>query len=72
LLSWILLIYIIVNVGVLGNLNIDEATLYLVICAVSGFSMCHLIYNVIDELKEILNINCFIISRPLREKGKAQ
>lgn len=44
----------------------DEPTLYLIIDAMSFFTMVHLIYFVIDELKEILNINVFIITRPLR------
>jgi hypothetical protein len=44
----------------------DEPTLYLIIDVISFLTMTHLIYFVIDELKEILNINAFIITRPLR------
>jgi len=44
----------------------DEPTLYLIIDVISFITMVHLIYYVIDELKEILNINVFIITRPLR------
>jgi hypothetical protein len=43
----------------------DEVTLYWIIAVISFCSMSHLVYWVIDELKEILNIHTFIITRPL-------
>ena len=66
LFSWALLIAMIASVTLSGQAFMDEPNMYLIICLISGFSMCHLAYFVIDELKEILNINCFIITRPLR------
>jgi len=47
-----------------------EPTLYLILDVLTFLSMSHLIYFVIDELKEILNVNLFIITRPLHPERK--
>lgn len=66
LLTWSLLIAQIYFSLANKQSFINEADLYLIICIYSGLSLAHLVYFVIDELKEILNVNCFIITRPLR------
>ena len=69
LLTWGLMLLQTVLTLKTGQGLMDEPTLYLVLAVISFCSMTHLIWYVIDELKEILNINAFIITRPLREKS---
>jgi hypothetical protein len=66
LISWGLLLAQLYFSLVYKESLMDEPTLYLIIDLISFITMVHLIYYVIDELKEILNINAFIITRPLR------
>lgn len=67
ILTWALLLSQLYFSVVYKESIIDEPTLYLIIDIVAFGSFSHLIWYVIDELKEIRNINMFIITRPLRE-----
>jgi hypothetical protein len=49
-----------------GESLFNEPVLYLALSLLTFCSMSHLIYYVIDELKDILNIYVFVITRPLR------
>ena len=64
LITWSLLIAQIYFSLVNKQSFMNEANLYLIICIYSTLSLLHMAYFVIDELKNILNVNCFIITRP--------
>ncbi len=48
----------------------DEFWMYIAIDVISFLGMAHLVWYVIDELTDILNIHCFIITKALNEKAK--
>lgn len=66
LITWALLIGQIVFSVLWNESLMDEPTLYLIIDVISFCSMFHLMYFVTDELKEILNIYVFVITRKMR------
>jgi hypothetical protein len=62
LFSWGLLIANIISVIVYKKSIMDEPLMYLIIDIVTFASLIHFIYNVINELKQILGLNLLTLT----------
>jgi hypothetical protein len=58
-----------VSMGVIPKDNVENT--FWVITIVSTLAVCHLIYHVISELKQILNVNVFVL-KPETEPKKVE
>ena len=62
LLTWALLIAQIISSVALGQSIMHEPTLYLIIASYSFVSIAHLVYFLVTEMTQILDINVFTLT----------